>query len=129
MPENPNISAAARALRGLRISSDENDLETRIADTLANLRHLCDAHELEFWELDNRARFLYLGDGESEAAAPLKASDAAAVTAASKGVVVADERKLAKLFTDWHEDEGTDRRQARNYARRLIGRIKAEARP
>jgi hypothetical protein len=38
-----------------------------------------------------------------------------------------DLNKALSLFTDWHVDEVTDRSEARNYGKRLITRLKKEA--
>ncbi len=35
--------------------------------------------------------------------------------------------KMIRVFTDWHIDEATSRKEARNYARRLVTRLKNEA--
>jgi hypothetical protein len=41
--------------------------------------------------------------------------------------ITIDVKAAFKLFTDWHVDEITDRREARNYAVRLMTRLRAEA--
>ena len=38
-----------------------------------------------------------------------------------------DLKKALRLFTDWHVDEYVDRIEARNYGKRLITRLKKEA--
>ena len=64
MPENPNLRRATRALIAVRTTTDANDIETRISDLLANVRHLCDAHKLDYGRLDRRGHNAYLGDSE-----------------------------------------------------------------
>jgi hypothetical protein len=76
-----NDSRADRALNAVETDCDNNDLQTKIADLLANLQHLCRREEIDFEECLESGRMHFEAElkdeGEDRADAPLADDNAA----------------------------------------------------
>ena len=60
--DNPSLYRCIIAKRGLRAAYEEAELPTVIVDMLADLRHLCDALELDFAACDKIAYGHYMSE-------------------------------------------------------------------
>lgn len=56
----PTIHEAIQHIQdNLQDATDRDDASVAIRDILVDLRHICDRHELDFGQLDERASELY----------------------------------------------------------------------
>jgi len=63
---DPNRCSAIIAMRAIKAAFEEPDEESSVSDLICNLKHLCDATGIDFFEEYDRARNNYSFEVHSE---------------------------------------------------------------
>lgn len=70
-----NETNAQRARRMIEAEYDCGDLETNLSSVITDIRHLCDAENLDFYRIERESRYLYAEDVSTQVLATNGGSD------------------------------------------------------